>query len=651
MARLFSGLLALGLIAVPAAARAQSAVRITVTASPGGSLQGGGPVGDAAIDTEIDEAMVSGDADNGDGGDDDEGNPVVNRTIVHGRGSAGVKATGRSQAKSNPELVMHFEGLNFHDQRFANGGNQFSVEPPDQGLCAGNGYVLETVNDVLRIFDSSGNAVTPAVDLNTFYGYPAAINRTTGADGPSITDPSCYFDPDTQRWFHVVLTLDRVGTTAALAGPNHFDIAVSTSANPTGGWIVYRIPTQNDGTQGTPDHGCQRRVNGVLVHGACLSDYPHIGADANGFYITSNEFNLFAPSSFHEALVYAFDKHAMAANATTVSGVLFRTDDPALLLDGADPGFTVWPATSPAGIYNTDNGGTEFLVSSDAVFSNTRTETRLRVWSVTNTQSLATGVGLPALSVRVANVISYGIPSRSFQKPGSIPLQECVADTTILPTTNTKCIQLVGAASNFVNSPARLDSNDSRMQQVIYANGKLWAALDTGLLINGTDQENGIAYFVLNPNSLNVFAQGYIGLANNNVNYPAIAVTPSGRGVIAFTLVGADHYPTAAYASLDAKVGAGDIHVVTEGAGPQDGFTGYFPLVNPIRPRWGDYGGAVADGNTIWIASEAIAQTCSYTDYKVGTSALVPNGFGTCGGTRSALGNWSTRISKLRLGP
>jgi hypothetical protein len=61
---------------------------------------------------------------------------------------------------------------------------------------------------VLRIYDTSGNALTGVIDQNTFYGYPAAINRTTGARGPFITDPSCLFDQQTQRWFHVVLTLD-----------------------------------------------------------------------------------------------------------------------------------------------------------------------------------------------------------------------------------------------------------------------------------------------------------------------------------------------------------------------------------------------------------------------------------------------------------
>ncbi len=44
-----------------------------------------------------------------------------------------------SVAGSNPELERRFLGLNHRDQRLANGGNQFSLEPPDQGLCVGNG--------------------------------------------------------------------------------------------------------------------------------------------------------------------------------------------------------------------------------------------------------------------------------------------------------------------------------------------------------------------------------------------------------------------------------------------------------------------------------------------------------------------------------
>jgi hypothetical protein len=168
---------------------------------------GNSPVGNP----ELDPAMA------GDDGADTplSGGKIVNRSIATQTGG-GPTVPGNAKAKSNPALTLSFQGLDHFDQRFANGGNQFSVEPPDQGLCAGNGFVLESANDVLRIFDSNGNALTGVVDLNTFYGYPAAINRSNGKYGPSITDPSCYFDVDTQRWFQVVLTLDRVGTTPSL---------------------------------------------------------------------------------------------------------------------------------------------------------------------------------------------------------------------------------------------------------------------------------------------------------------------------------------------------------------------------------------------------------------------------------------------------
>ncbi len=95
-----------------------------------------------------------------------------------------------------------FNGLSHVDQRTANNGNQFSIEPPDQGLCAGNGYVVETVNDVIRVFDTSGNPLTGVEDMNTFFGLAAAIDRASGnVRGPFLSDPRCYFDRQTQRWF------------------------------------------------------------------------------------------------------------------------------------------------------------------------------------------------------------------------------------------------------------------------------------------------------------------------------------------------------------------------------------------------------------------------------------------------------------------
>src|SRR5919197_3924228 len=169
-------------------------------------------------------------------------------SLSTGAGSGPSVASGK-KAKSNPAFNFGFQGLNHYQQRYSRGGNQFSVEPPDQGMCVGNGYVLEAVNDVLNVYSAAtGASVLPdntatnivggfprnvnhAVDLNSFYGYAPAINRSIapgnpGRFGPFITDPSCLYDAATQRWFVVVLTLDTNSTTGGFTLQNHLDIAV-----------------------------------------------------------------------------------------------------------------------------------------------------------------------------------------------------------------------------------------------------------------------------------------------------------------------------------------------------------------------------------------------------------------------------------------
>ncbi|MDX6493116.1 MAG: hypothetical protein QOH02_1051, partial [Gaiellaceae bacterium] len=194
--------------------------------------------------------------------------------------------------------------------------------------------------------------------------------------------------------------------------------------------------------------------------------------------------------------------------------------------------------------------------------------------------------------------------------------------------------------------------------QVTYANGKLWGALDTALNPDGGAQRAGIAYYVVNPSSNKVVTQGYLGATGHDFAYPAIGVTASGRGVMAFTATGNSLNPSAAFAPIDAIVGVGPWNIVNGGEGQavDDGFTSYKAQVgNPPRTRWGDYGAAAVDGNSIWIASEYIAQACDYTPWggPFFTGGTGDNLLGTCGGAshgpgaRAALGNWSTHVSKF----
>jgi hypothetical protein len=578
--------------------------------------------------------------------------------VVASGGSAEGTGDSGGGGRTVANMSLTFQGLYHRQQRLANGGNQFSVEPPDQGLCVGNGFVMETVNDVMQIFDTSGNPLGAPQDLNTFYGYIAAINRTTGVRGPFVTDPSCYYDPATQRWFHVALTLDVNPASGAFLGPNHLDIAVSNTAKPTGTWTIYRVMVQDDGTAGTPDHGCTTDLdaNGNPIgHGPCLGDYPHLGLDSNGFYVTTNEYSFFG-FDFHGAQIYAFSKRALESGAAAVAVTQIDTHG----LDKGNSGFTLAPSTSRGGA---DNGArnTEYFLSSNGtdeahgngVAVSVRTSNEILAWTLSNTQSLNRTSPDIELTHSTLRVDRYSNPPASDQKVGSTPLADCLNNTPCSTFLNggkdpfvPPCATGVPANLCGPETEYALDSSDSRMLQTSLAAGKLWGALDTKL--NG---KAGIEWFQVNVGDgrPHLAKDGYLGLRGQNLTYPAIGVTAAGKGVMAFTVLGSNYFPSAGFATIDSH-GTGAVQIAKLGAGPADGFSGY-KVENGggiIRPRWGDYGAAVTVGNTIWIASEMINQTCTLAEYE-GAAFGGTGAFGSCGGTRTSLANWSTEISKINI--
>jgi hypothetical protein len=625
-------------------------------------------------------------------GADENGPEPYNGTISFSTGAGGGPTVNSGKkAKSNPTFNFGFEGLNHYQQRYSRGGNQFSLEPPDQGMCVGNGQVVEVVNDVFNVYSPSTGAsllpdntatnivagfprnVNHAVDLNSFYGYPPAINRSTGARGPEVTDPSCIYDAQTQRFFVVALTLD-----SQVPGPcqgvfscvNHLDLAVSQTNDATGSWNIYRIDVTNDGTNA-----------GGVNSGPYLGDYPHMGIDANGVYLTTNAYP-WHHNGFGGAQIYALSKAQLAAGASSVN--VFHMDTFGAVNAPSDagstqPGFTVWPAQSPGtSQFNSANNGTEYFLSSNAADETqnpvsgapgTRTSNQLIVWTLSNTASLNSSSPALSLSNKILSVGQYGVPPKA-QQPGSgaapttaAPQGFCLNDaTTMLFNGFTGCWALLVGSTAHAAGPevvASPDSNDTRMQQVDYANGKLWGALDTAVNPDGGPQRAGIEWFIVNPAAPKVVLSGYLGASGHDFTYPAIGVTASGRGVMAFTDMGDTTYPSAAYAPIDALAGTGPWNDVPggQGAAVDDGFSGYkqqnFPF--PIRSRWGDYGAAAVDGKSVWIASEYIGHSCDYTDWGgpffAGGSG--DNLLGTCGGAshgpgvRTALANWSTFISKF----
>lgn len=528
-----------------------------------------------------------------------------------------------------------FEGINHFDQRYlADSGNQWSLVPPDQALCASGSFVIEGVNNAIAVYDpTSHKQLGGFTSVNQLYWGDHELNRDPtspdyGKASPhQMGDPSCVYDAGSGRFFMTVYDLTS-DTTGSPLGPSSVDIAVSNTSDPADGWSIYVLDTTDPNGYGCP----------------CFGDYPHLGTDANGLYITTNEYSTLGTAS-NGAMVYAIDKTALVNGTASVPGASFSTKSTDPNQGTTYDGFTLAPAVSSGADY-ADN--TMYFLSSDAWSGdNPITSKQVLVWRIADTSALTDSQAISSLHLEkaIVPVDAYFPPPASDQKVGSVPLADCLNLTACARSLN-------GKPDKYKEYEFSFDSSDSRMLQSAYADHLLWGALDTAVDVDGVTKA-GVAYYVINPATVTfgdphntsltmsdpsvVVKQGTLAVAGNNISYPAIGVTSAGKAVMALSLVGPDYFPSAAYLTLDAtSAPTSELTVVGAGQGPDDDFSGY-KYWQYNRPRWGDYGAAAVVGSKVWIASEYIAQTCSLSDFRASNF--------TCGNTRTALANWSTHVA------
>ncbi len=289
-------------------------------------------------------------------------------------------AAGASPDTANgtaAHLLRSFDGTSSKDSQFTNFDAKF--EPPDQGLCAGAGFVLEPVNSAYRIFNTSGKTLRGAFNVNELFN----------EGGKEFTsDPRCWYDPTTHTWFAVILFLNDTFTEGRI------DIAVNPNTSPTGLWNEYQIDATFDGRDGEPNlSGCP-----------CFGDQPRLGIDQTNLYVTTDEFSINGPQ-FHGGQIYAISKADLVAGATNAHFVRFGN----LHLGGALAG-----APQPALSIGTPPA--EYFLSQLDADGNG--DNRIGVWAMTNRDKVATG-GSPTLSKVVISSEAYAIPAASQQRGSS----------------------------------------------------------------------------------------------------------------------------------------------------------------------------------------------------------------------------------------
>jgi len=486
-------------------------------------------------------------------------------------------------------IFFGLPGLTQFDQAvaptgLANGANG-QLEPPDQGLSVGNGLVVEATNNAIAFFFTDGTFLGDEA-MSALYGVAPTftLDPTTGnvvSHGPFLSDPRVYYDANNGFFFVTETEIDTDPTTGARGPGSHLFIAVIP--NNLGAYNVFSVDVSNDG-------------DAALGACPCSADEPLIGADANGFYLSTNSFNT-TQLTFRGAQIYALSLSALEAIAPTQVVVEHFGD----LKQAGVPAFSVQPATvPPGGSFENGQNGTEYLVST----FNSSLDNRLTVWALTNTASLNSAAPSLTLVNTVITSETYGYPPATDQKSGPTPLRNLIASPQ-------------SPFGTFKNHLELITDNDDRLQQVVFAAGNLWTAVTTVVEPHNLVRA-GAGWFILTPSvasgqvSAKVLNQGYVAIDSphqNSVMFPAVGVNATGQAAISFSVVGEDYYPSAAYALLDPVHGAGPIVISGPGVSPDDGFSSYAPFATRGAARWGDYSAAVSDeSGNIWMGAERIPQ-------------------------------------------
>ncbi len=555
------------------------------------------------------------------------------------------------------------------------------IEPPDQGLCAGNGNVVETNNiGEIMVFNTALQRQSGAIPLDSIMGL---TSRAWSSGG----DPSCEFDSSNGgHWFFTEIVSASseanqgpfTGCFAAIANTCYEGIAVSQGSSPFGPYNVYYLNANyNPSEPGYP---------------FLLNDFAKIGMTRDAFLLFYDEFPLqgggFGGGGFNGAQEFAFNKTALEngrrvtlANGGPNPNFNVAIENMGLLPtpDGTcagSAGVDCWSAVIPAqpadsGEWDNRYGGSGFMVSAldfESFFGNPSPgDNRVAAWDWTGLSNLKSAGCGSCSGVNFGGQVFtgqepyygpeniFGVGNLSPQKAGPIPLAQQCANP------------LVGAPSQPCPEGG-INPNADNMTQVSQGQDQLWSALPTEVnqrFATTAEIHNGAAYWVIDTKSFDktglftITNQGYASAAHEDLEMPAMAAEGTdgnGKAIMLFTLNGdggpghADRggfFPSTAYGRLTAGslgLTGSVINIADAGRSPQDGFTEYQPFPaagDPPRPRWGDYSWGIylpGGSDRLYFANE-------YIQFPNCTGSAFTLTIGTCGGTRDGLANWGTSVN------
>jgi hypothetical protein len=578
--------------------------------------------------------------------------------------------SGCDKISLNAGGAQGVKGLNAVDSGTLSTNPNGDIEPADQGLCAGNGFVVEdnNVGEIL-IFNTRLNRISAVIPLDTLMGLTA---RGWSSGG----DIMCQYDYSNGG--HFIFTEFASASTEASGGPfsgcfagvanTCFEsIAVTKGNNPFGPYNVYFLNANyNPAEPGAP---------------FLLNDFTKIAVTRDAFELFYDEFPQVTAGvgggGFNGAQEFAIDKNALEFglpvslsngkpdpffNVAIENMGQLATPDGTCASDNTfhRPGITCWFSVIPAmppdpAQYDNSHGGSGFMLDTLDFYG--QGDNRIAAFDWTGLSALDSFGCVACGFVHFGGQLFSGVNSYfgegigAPQKTGPIPLgNECGAAGL---STETSCPE------------GPIATNGDNFTQASQAQGQLWGAVSTETSQSFAGESTpevhqSAAFWVIGTKSFDrsgVFtltSQGYVSPSHEDLAFPVIAAPDYGPAALFFTLTGnggptgADNggfFPSTAFGRLSA--GASDLQgskvsIADLGQSPEDGFGEYLGFPGPTRPRWGDYSAGVYDptSNKIFFSTNYIQfPNCAPPQF-----TLTP---ATCGGTRDEFANWGTSVNSV----
>lgn len=246
----------------------------------------------------------------------DAGAGSVDAAIFPGGGPDGASIEGLPQT-AMPSPIVNVVGLTASD-------NGSGILPPDTVGDVGPNHYVQMTNIRFRVFDKTGDPITPARSLASLFAPLGSTNRCSNVnDG----DPIVVYDPMADRWLMSQFCV-------SVANPNnHQLVAISTTGDPTGSYFLYDFMLPNNK----------------------FNDYPHFAVWPDAYYMTDHQFNQ-AGTLYLGQGVFALNRMKMLAGDPTANYIYFDLAplDPDIggMLASDMDGLTPPPVGSPAYFMN-----------------------------------------------------------------------------------------------------------------------------------------------------------------------------------------------------------------------------------------------------------------------------------------------------------